>query len=444
MTASISTILQVTPQDVDTSEKRSKYTVAVVGCGHKGIFLANAFADAGFNVVCTDANASVVKKAAKGKTAFAMPQAEAKLKSHLNADKITVVGELKKAVAQSDVVVIAITAKVDEKKKNDDNGLEGTCKQIGAALRQGALVIYGGIAGFGFIEETVKQLLENTSGFKAGQGYGLAYNPLLTTDSPIEKMELTVAADDQTSLQAASTILKALTKTVKEVGDTKTAEAATLFDIVKQDAETALTSELAVFCEAAGVDYFKALAVLGFDSNNFRPSILERANSDEAYFLLESAENLNTKLKLPRLARQINEDMTKQAVNFLAEALKSCNKTLRRGRIAVLSPATPAAGCFVRLLEQKGAKVVLCDPTAKKEALEGVAVRTSLNKTMEGADCIVVLSAQHSISSVNLKKIRALMKAPAVLVDLAGAFEPQTVNTEGFLYFGLGRGNDEK
>ncbi len=375
MTASISTILHVTPQEVDTSEKRSKYTVAVVGCGHKGIFFANAFADAGFRVVCTDADASVVKKVAKGKTVFAMPQAEAKLKSHLNTDRIVVVGELKKAVAPSDVVVLAITAKVDEQKKNDDNGLGGTCKQIGAALRQGALVIYGGISGFGFTEGTLKELLENTSGFKVGQDYGLAYNPLLSTDKSMESLELTVAADDQTSLQAASTILKTLANHVKEVMDIKTVEAATLFDIAKQDAETALTNELAVFCEAAGLDYFKVLDVLNINASDFRPSVVEQANADEAYFLLESAENLNAKLRLPTLARQINEDMTKHAVNLMADALKSCNKTLRRGRIALLGPATPAAGGLVRLLEQKGAKVVLCDPAAKKEALEGVTVR---------------------------------------------------------------------
>ena len=167
-------VLHLTPQEVDTDEKRSKYSVAVVGCGHKGIFYANAFAEAGFKVICTDADASVVKKVAKGKTSFASPEAEAKLKSHINAEKINVMSELKKAVSQSDFIVLAITAKVDEQKKNDYTGLVNTCKQIGPALRQGVLVIYGGVAGLGFTEGTIKELLENTSGLKAGQDFGFS------------------------------------------------------------------------------------------------------------------------------------------------------------------------------------------------------------------------------------------------------------------------------
>ncbi len=65
--------LDVKPADLDTVEKRSKYSVCVIGCGQKGIFYSNAFADAGFKVICTDADASVVKKVAKGKTSFSKP-----------------------------------------------------------------------------------------------------------------------------------------------------------------------------------------------------------------------------------------------------------------------------------------------------------------------------------------------------------------------------------
>ena len=48
-------------------------------------------------------------------------------------------------------------------------------------MHQGTLVIYGGIAGLGFTEGTIKELLENTSGFKAGNDFGLAYSPILNT-----------------------------------------------------------------------------------------------------------------------------------------------------------------------------------------------------------------------------------------------------------------------
>jgi len=440
----MSQVLHLTPQEIDTSEKRSKYLVTIVGCKHTGILYANMFADAGFNVICTDADASIVKRVAKGKTTPVMPEVEAKLKSHLNQEKINVTSELKKAISQSDIVIITLTAKIDEQKKNNHTELVNTCKHIGAALHSGTLVIYGGIAGVGFTEGTIKEILENTSGLKAGQDFGLAYSPLIPTNTPTPQLELTiVAASDTLSLGAAVVILKPLSENIKEILGLKTAEIATLFTIAKQDVLLALTNEFAVFCENANTDYFKVLDALNLNMPCSRPTLVGE-ECDGAYLLLEDAENLNIKLRLPPLARQINEEMVKHTINLTQEALRSCDKTLRRGRVAVLGSSS-ARDLFIKLIEQKGAKVTLYDPLAKKEAQEPATnIKTSLNETVEGADCIIILGGPEQLSRLNLKKIKSLMKPPAVVVDLAGKFDPKQMAIEGFLYFGLGRGTDQK
>jgi len=287
--------------------------------------------------------------------------------------------------------------------------------------------------------------LESTSGLKAGSDFGLAYNPILTVDASIANLELKVAATDQASLSAASNILKTITKKVKEINDVKMAETATLFTLAKQDANRALANELAVFCESANIDYFEVLKLLDLNDPSFWPTIVEEENKNEAYLLLESAENLNAKLRLPALARQINEDMVKHAVNLTQYALKSCNKPLRRAKVAVLGTANPtmATGIFVKMIEQKGAKANLYDPVSKMRPQEWRVVKTSLNEAVEGTDCIVILSGQEQFKNLNLKKLRALMKTPSVIVDLIGIFEAKKVEAEGFIYCGLGRGTDK-
>lgn len=438
-------VLNLKPEEADTNDKRSKYTVCVIGCGQKGILYANAFAEAGFSVICTDANPTVIKKVAKGKTPSSQSQVEAKLKSHLNSGQISVSSERKKAVSQSDVIVIAVGAKVDEQKKTDYSQIVSACKEVGAAIHQGALVIYGGIAGFGFIEGMMKETLENTSGLKVGQGFGLAYNPILTADASMANLELKIAATDQTSLNAASTIFKTITKKIKEVSDVKTAEIAALFTVAKQDANRALANELAVFCENANIDYFKVIKLLELNDLNFYPTIVDEESKHEAYLLLDSAENLNAKLRLPTLARQINEDMVKHAVNLTQDALRSCGKPLRRAKVAVLGTANPttATGVFVKMIELKGAKARLYDPISKMGPQEWRIVKTNLNEAVEGTDCIVILTGQEQFKNLNLKKLKALMKPPSVIVDLIGIFEPQKVEAEGFIYCGLGRGTDK-
>ena len=137
--------------------------------------------------------------------------------------------------------------------------------------------------------------------------------------------------------------------------------------------------------------------------------------------------------------------MVKHAVNLTQDALRSCGKTLRRARIAVLGTANESAQIiFVKMLELKGAKVSLFNQTSKKESMDLGVVKNSLNEAVEASDCIVLLTSGEQFRSLNLKKLKALTKTPSALVDLAGAFESEKVEAEGFVYRGFGKGLDGK
>ncbi|HLE75680.1 MAG TPA: nucleotide sugar dehydrogenase [Candidatus Bathyarchaeia archaeon] len=451
----MSTVLHLSSEEINTIEKRGKYTVSVIGCGQKGVLYATALAEAGFKVICTDADQSLVRRLAKGKALFSEREVEAKLKNFMRTGQLSATNELKSAVSQSDIIIMTITAKIDDRKNPDYSEAESSCKQVGAALRRGALVIYGGIASFGFTEGIIKETLENTSGLRVGEDFGLAYNPLQIPDGQltesISNQELTVAANDETSLNAASTVLGTITKKgVKQILDVKTAELAALFAVARRDANVALANELAVLCENAGMDYFEIFRLLVPDTReiSFVPTIAEEDSRNEAYLLLETAENLNTKLRLTALARQINETMVRHAVNLTQDVLRSCGKTLRRARVAVLGTTGPktTADTFVKMLETKGAKVSIYDPLLSKNEPSDMtrALKRSLNEAVEGTDCIVILTEHDQFKRLNLKKLRAVMKMPAAIVDLTGTIEPQKVEKEGFTYRGLGRGTGKK
>ncbi len=446
-------VLRLTPEEIDTVEKRGKYTVSVIGCEEKGVLCAIAFADAGYKVICADADQSLVKRLARGKTSFSERDVEDKLKSFVRTGQLSATSEIKNSVTQSDIVIITVTAKIDDKKNPYYSEVESSCKQIGAALHQGSLVIYSGIAGFGFTEGTIKETLENTSGLKVGEDFGLAYNPLWFSNAQATELgdeELTVAANDKASLEAASAVLRTVTKKgVKQMLDVKTAELAALFAVARRDVNTALTNELAILCENAGIDYFETCKFLFSDAGaSFAPAVAAEEGGNEAYLLFESAENLNAKLRLAALARQINESMVRHVVNLVQSTLRSCGKTLRRARVAVLGIVGPRtmADTLVKLLEAKGAKVSIYDPLAVKNGPSEMAraFKRSLNEAVEGTDCITVLAEHEQFKHLNLKKLRTVMKMPAAIVDLTGAIELQKVEKEGFVYRGLGRGVEKK
>jgi UDP-N-acetyl-D-mannosaminuronic acid dehydrogenase len=431
----------LTNQEMQNPENRPKYPVGIVGCGEKGVLYADLFAEAGFKVTCCDGDQAVVKKLGKGKSSFVEAEVEKKLKNHIANGNLTVSTEIKNTVSQSNIIVLAIPMKIDERKSSDNKEIVNACRQIGSVLHVGSMVIYGEVSGVGLFEGAIKETLENTSGLKAGKDLFMAYAPF---PSGLQTLDFKVSATDPTSLNLALAVMSALSKNIIPVNDIKAAELAPLFQAVTADLQSALANELAIYCESAGVNYSEVEKLLQNKETNFFPQIIDGKSSAEIYMLIESAESLNAKLRLPALARQINEEMVKHWTTITQEALRSCGKTLRRARVTVFGQVNSKSSTeqFAQLLVQKGAKTSIYDPLINRtETFDASGMlKKTLNEAVEGADCIIILSQQEAFKRLNLKKIHTLVKSPASIVDLIGVVEPEKAEEAGFTFRGLGKG----
>ncbi|MDH5792954.1 MAG: nucleotide sugar dehydrogenase [Candidatus Bathyarchaeota archaeon] len=453
-----SSILYIKPEEIDTIEKRGKYTVSVVGCGQIGVLYACLFAEAGFKVKCADADQTIVNSILRGKMPLLKREIELKLKNYVKTGLLNAMTDAKTAVSQSDVITITVPVEIDEKKKANYSNLENTCRRVGSGLRRGSLVVVMSTVGVGVTQGLVKEVLENTSGFKVGADFGLAYSPIrLLNGQTLETLanqERIVAATDKNSLNAASTILGTVTKgCLRKTECVKTAEAVTLFEAMQQDVNVALANELALFCEKVGVDYLEAhkLAKIGAYPVLSLPTLVDGNIREDSYLLLEDSENLNLKLRVPAIAREINEEIVKHAVNLTKDALRNCGKTLRRARISLLgilqipnmkSSPKKMVEELAKMLEARGAKVSVYDPYFSSDEMGETQyhLKKNLSEALEGVDCILILTGHDQFKRLNLKKLKALMKMPAAIVDLEGIVEPNKVEKEGFTYRGLGRG----
>ena len=367
--------LHIKPEEIDTIEKRTKYTVCIIGCGRIGILHAYLFAEAGFKVKCVDTDQTIVNSLAKGKAPFLAREVELNLKRHVKMGYLSATNNTRVAVSQSSFIVITIPVKINERKKVDYSAMENTCKQIGSGLCRSSIVIVMSTTGLGVTEGLIREILENTSGFKVGVDFGLAYSPIRggigQTIDTIANSERIVAAADKSSLNAASSILETITKTsLKKTENVKMAETVTLFEGVQQDTNVALANELALFCEKVGVDHLEAQRFMkpGYYSALSLPTLVDENMQEELYLLLEDVENLNLKLRIPTITIEINEEITKHAVNLVKDALRNCGKTLRRARVSLLgisqlpnmkSPPKKLVSELAKMLEAKGAKVGL-------------------------------------------------------------------------------------
>jgi nucleotide sugar dehydrogenase len=453
-----SLIMQAKPEEINTVEKRGKLDVSIIGCGQAGILQALLFAEAGFKVTCVDADQTIVSRIDKGRVPFLKLEAGAKLKDHVKTGRLSATNEIKETVSQSDIIAITTSVKISSKKKAEYSDLENTCRKIGSSLQRGSLIIVTSLTGIGITEGLIKETLENTSGLKVGTDFGLAYSPIQTlhtrTWEEAANHQRIVAATDRDSLKAASIILETLTKRgVRKTGNVKAAELAALLEVSQRDVNIALANETALLCEKVGVDYTEAQKIIGTDTDSLPPTstLADDSFSDDPYLLLEDAESFNVKPRVVTAARDTNEEAVKHVANLVKDALRSCGKTLKRARIALLgasqtpnvqSPIKRTAKKIIETLEERGAKISLYDPYLPENEIAETPYhfKKTLAEVVERADCIIIVTAHDQFKHVNLRKMKLTMKMPAAIVDLEGVTEPSKIEKEGFVYRGLGRG----
>jgi len=454
----MSTAMAWKETDLDSPNKRGRYTISVIGCEKAGLSTACLLAEAGFKTVVADFNPYTIGLIKKGKAPF-VEQALAKLiKKHIKTERLKASNRIKETIAQSDVIIFSIPTPLDQKKKPDYSQIEKACKEMGMGLRTGSLVIVESAVGLGVTEIFFKEGLEKAAGLKAGTDFGLAYSPVgalprYTLQNSITCPRVVSALNEQ-SLRVACLVLSLITKagTIK-VRNMKTAEAINLFESVYHDVNNALANELAHFCEKAEIDFLECKEAIG----RRLPNSLPIPDATTAYFssepclLFEEAENTEAQLRLAKEARKINEDILNHTFHLTRNALRSCGKTLRSAKVSVLGVSAganvkEADHYFVRNLVAKlsksGARVRVYDPffsTKELAELDFQAERT-LGKSVEGSDCLLITVGHDRFRRLNLRRIRFLMRKPAAIVDVCNVIDPSDARRESFIYCGIGRG----
>jgi len=389
-------IMQAKPEEMDTPEKRGTRVVSIIGCGQTGILQAVLFADAGFKVTCVDADQTTVERIAKGRTSL-KSETGVRLKNHAKTGHLSATNDIGEAVSHSDLIAITTPVKISSRKKAEYSDLENTCKKIGSNLRTGSLVIVTSLTGIGLTEGLIKETLENTSGLKAGTDFGLAYSPIqkvhtLTLEEAANHQRI-VAATDKDSLRIASLVLEKLAKRgVRRTANVKTGEVAALLEVLQRDTNIALANETALLCERVGVDYTEAVKITWIDTDKLcpTPTLADDSLSDEPYLLLEDAESFNLRPRVAAAARDTNEEIVKHVANLVKDALRSCGKTLKRARIALLgvsqnpnvqSPIKRTARKIIDTLEARGAKISLYDPYISENEITETSYHFKKNST---------------------------------------------------------------
>ena len=446
-------IMKLAGKDLESPEKRREYTVCVVGCGRTGLVTACLFAEAGFNIIGVDSSSHIVHQLKRGKSPFTENDLCKLIESRIKNSPFRATTNIRKAVSESNVIIMCVPSALDNKKKPDYSRLEKTCRDIGMSLTAGSLIIFQNTMAPGITQTLAKDALENASGLEAGTDFGLAYSSTLNNSvypsKNVPNGTKVVGGITKRSLKVACLLLGTITKgEIIRVKDIKTAEAVKLLEEAYKDVNIAFANEFAQFCEKAGIDFVKVRNII--IPLNFS-GMAGLHTSRDSYALVEEAEALNVKLRMLSLSTKINAETMEHATRLIRDALRSSQKNLRRAKISVFGisalanrkkVSNSAAKKLVLELKKRGVSVKVYDPffSHKELVSMGYSAESSLSKSVEGADCLVVAVAHDRFRRLNLQRLQMLMKQPAALVDMGQVIDPVKAEKVGFVYRGFGRG----
>jgi UDP-N-acetyl-D-mannosaminuronic acid dehydrogenase len=449
----MSKVMKLAGKDLESPEKRQQIAVSIVGCGRTSLVTACLFAEAGFKVICVDSSSQTVHQLKKRKSPFTETDLRKFIEPRIKDSQFRATTNIRKAVSESDIIIVGVPASLDKKRKPDYSRLEKTCRDIGMSLNAGSLIIFQTTMGPGMTETLAKETLENASGLEAGTDFGLAYSSTINNSTHPSKHVANgtkvVGGITKRSLKVACLILETITKgEILRVKNIKTAEAVKLLEEAYKDVNIAFANEFAHFCENAGIDFVKVRNII----NPLKFSRMAGLHtSRDSYFLVEEAEAVDVKLRMLSLSAKINDETLDHSIRLVRDALKSCQKPLRRARISVFGisslpnrkkAANSATKKLVKLLKKRGASVQVYDPFFSQKELSdmGYTAEATLSKTVEGTDCLVVAVAHDRFTRLNLRRLQMLMKQPAAMVDMGQVVDPAKAEKAGFVYRGFGRG----
>ena len=451
--------------------------IAVVGSGYVGLVTGVCFADLGHEVVLVDNDESKVAALRNGEVPIHEKFLPELLERH-RGRRIKFSGDLQAATRQSDVVFIAVGTPPTESGDADLSYVESVAREIAGGVDDYKVVVEKSTVPV-YTSQWIRTIIvrngADPSHFDVASNpeflrEGTAVSDFLYPDRIVVGVENERAAEIMRELygpltsgwyygrgdsipRPESAADKAPPRLI--ITSTKSAE------LIKHASNAFLAMKIsfinavASICESVGANVQAGMRDgVGTDSR-IGPRflrILELVMVDRAFrrdlmAFRAVANESGYDFRLLEEVCRINED---QRHRFLRK-VRSVLWTFRGKRLGVLGLAfkggtddireSPAL-LLVQELLREGCRVCAYDPAAMERAKEvlkaGVEFASDAYEAATGADAILILTEWEEFASLDLDRLRGLVKYPIVL-DGRNLYDPGVMVEHGFSYYSVGR-----
>lgn len=412
-----------------------KRSICVVGLGYVGLPLAVAFDEAGHKVVGFDIDREKIEQL----------QAGVDPTDDIGSDRIEQSSVEftydETAIERAAYVIVALPTPVDDLKNPNLEYIEAGGELIGRQMQEGVTVVLESTVYPGATREILVPTLEDASGLSADTDFSVGYSP-----------ERLVPGDDEHGLSnvvkivsgdsaPVATELKELYGTVVDAGihrapSIEVAEAAKCLENIQRDLNIALVNEVAIACNALGLDTHDVLDAAGtkWNFHEYRPGLVggHCIPVDPFFMIYESKRNGFTP-QLIEQAREVNEYMPRHVGEETLRTLTETGKAPSESTVLVAGLTykanvedirTSAVDGVIQKLISFDVDVVGYDSRADTDACsEAFRIPVQEQLSLDDIDVIVLAAGHDELLAIDYEDAAGQMAPDPGLIDVHGQLD---------------------
>ena len=359
------------------------------------------------------------------------------------------------ALAQADMIVVAVPTPVDDAHIPDFRPLIGASTSVGRNMKKGAVVVFESTVYPGATEEVCIPVLERESGLVWKRDFFVGYSPERINpgdkEHTLTKIVKIVSGDTpETLARVAQLYERIIVPGVHRASSIKAAEAAKVIENTQRDLNIALMNELSIIFDKLDIDTTEVLAAAGTKWNflNFRPGLVGgHCIGVDPYYLTHKAEMMGYNPQVILAGRRINDGMGKFIAEQTVKQMIAAGSYVKGAKVNVLG-LTFKENCgdlrnskvvdILNELRSYGVQVFVTDPRAlPAEALSEYGIELLAWEALPRADAIVAAVAHDEFSKLSVEDMGRKLVRGGAFIDVKSTLDADAITGAGYTLWRL-------
>ncbi|WP_077961825.1 UDP-glucose 6-dehydrogenase [Ensifer adhaerens] len=435
--------------------------ITMIGAGYVGLVSGVCFADFGHDVVCLDKDESKIDALMQGRIPIFEPGLDQLVASNVASGRLTFTTDLVAAVADSDVIFIAVGT---PSRRGDGHAdlsyVHAAAREIAENLKGFTVIVTKSTVPVGTGDE-VERIIRETN---PDADFAVVSNPeFLREGAAIEdfkrpdRIVIGLSGDDARARDVMTEVYRPLYLNQSPLVFTsrRTSELIKYAGNAFLAMKITFINEMADLCERVDANVQDVARGIGLDGRigskflHAGPGYGGSCFPKDTLALVKTAQDHDSPVRLVETTVAVN-DNRKRAMG--RKVIAAAGGDVRGRKIAILGltfkPNTDdmrdsPAIAIVQTLQDAGAHVIGYDPEGMenaKKVIDGIDYASDPYEAANEADALVIVTEWNEFRALDFRRLKTVMKTP-ILVDLRNIYRQDEVVKHGFTYSSVGRSN---